>query len=719
MKTRPCFCPSFYLSSRATKSPGSELVNAAREISVSGDRRWRSWCGTLILLTGFAWCPLAARGATLSVPSASYPTVQAAYSNAVSGDTIEIQPGLYLEVPPTLFTGSKQVFFVPAGGRAIVAPNTPPTNDEFTNAFLLSGSSPIAYGANYAATMNLWDPLPASAQSVPAHFGRSVWWSWTAPSNGLVVATTFGSDFSAVLDVFEATGGGPALLPAWDREWYRPNELGFQAYAGTAYAILTGGDMADYGEITLQLSYIAPPPNDNFTNAFVIPEDGGVIAGTSLGATHEPPWEPGHAGSPASNSVWFRWTAPLSNNVAPYPVKISTVGSDFDTALAVYTNGPPGQLALVAANDNRATNAFDSRVSFTVVPGAVYYLAVDGGATATTLRDRFGNYLLRLDPSLVDLRVPTNPPVIDPQTRTATFSGQLDVRNYGLAATAPLQVRLVARAAPDLPGIHRAPVAETNLLTLSIDTGLHPNEARAFFFTVTCPAPQVTAQKTNLWGVFALLDEEFGGGQVVIDLDFLGYGDLPETSPPILSWGPGRPLPPALAASEVNDVGAYGLEGPPWVTERSINQFFFLVQLSSGPTTSQTNGTWSASPLPAGVSIDASGLLKVNLLAGSTSLTLSGSFSLGGRYFPQRSAVLSLYKQPRLSASRAPGQGAVFLRVDDDTGLTYSLESNSTLTSTNWQFVQTVKVANPNSPPVITLPAGPAGRNFFRLRATP
>lgn len=645
-------------------------------------------------------------------------SVLAAYTNAAPGDTIEIQPGLYLEAAPVLFGAGKPVLLQPAGGRVIIAPNTPPANDEFANAWVLSGPAPTTCGANYSATRNDQDYLPESAQSIPAHFGKSVWWRWTSPSNGLVVATTFGSDFSAVLDVFLSTAAGPIQMANNDREWYRPNEIGFRATANTDYGILVGGDNADYGAITLQLSYVAKPANDDFTNAFVIPAQGAVISGTSLGATAELPNEPAHIGQPARYSVWFAWTAPLSNAAMNYPVRVSTVGSDFDTALAVYTNDALGTLALVASNDDRIVQQdFAGLLSFTAIPGTTYHIALDGGANAPAARDASGNYLLQLDPSLVELRVPNE---LNRQTDTDPFLGTIMLKNRGLVSTAPLQVRIVARAASDLPGIHRAPIAETNLQTFSLPDGLKSGvTGPPLALNAVCPGPLATAGKTNLWGVFALLDEQFGGGWLLIDSAFIGYGFIPENGPPILSWGPGRPLPPGVAPSEINDVGSYGLEGPPWVTDQSINQFFFLVQLSSSATRSQTAGVWSAAPLPPGASLNSNGVLQVGQLARSTNLTIAGSFSLRGQAYPQRSAVVSLYRRPQLVATLDRATGQVGLRLVDDTRLTYALEAKQSLSSTNWGLVQTITVTNPNSPPVIWIPSGAPLKNFFRLRANP
>src|SRR5438552_3144145 len=80
----------------------------------------------------------------------------------------------------------------------------------------------------------------------------------------------------------------------------------------------------------------SPPCNDIFTNARVIVGDSGIIIGGNIGATNEPSepvhWQPVNA-PPRTNgaSIWYRWTAPNDGLVT-----FDTVGSAFDTVLAVY-----------------------------------------------------------------------------------------------------------------------------------------------------------------------------------------------------------------------------------------------------------------------------------------------------------------------------------------------------------------------------------------------
>jgi hypothetical protein len=116
----------------------------------------------------------------------------------------------------------------------------------------------------------------------------------------------------------------------------------------------------------------AAPANDLFAQAQMISGPSGTVTGHNINATAEL-GEPGHAGSPAANSVWYRWTAPATGLYS-----FSSVGSNFDTRLAVYTGGPVSNLTEVASNDD--TTAFDptSRMVFSAVSGTEYFLAVDG-----------------------------------------------------------------------------------------------------------------------------------------------------------------------------------------------------------------------------------------------------------------------------------------------------------------------------------------------------
>jgi len=83
----------------------------------------------------------------------------------------------------------------------------PPANDNFASAQALSGSSLSVSGTNVEATKQTGEPQHAGDPG-----GRSVWYTWTAPSTGAFKVDTCGSDFDTLLGVY--TGGAVNALTA-------------------------------------------------------------------------------------------------------------------------------------------------------------------------------------------------------------------------------------------------------------------------------------------------------------------------------------------------------------------------------------------------------------------------------------------------------------------------------------------------------------------------
>ena len=87
--------------------------------------------------------------------------------------------------------------------------------------------------------------------------------------------------------------------------------------------------------------------NDNFANPQFIGGVSGLAYGSDVGATKEP-GEPNHAaGNAGGSSIWYQWSAPAGGTVT-----LDTLGSDFDTMLAVYTGSAYGALTTIASNDD-------------------------------------------------------------------------------------------------------------------------------------------------------------------------------------------------------------------------------------------------------------------------------------------------------------------------------------------------------------------------------
>ena len=156
------------------------------------------------------------------------------------------------------------------------------------------------------------------------------------------------------------------------------------------------------------------PANDNFSNAFTLVGDSISVTGSNIDATGEF-GEPNHAGVNFDdfdvNSVWWTWTAP-ENGLAV----IDTIGSSYDTSLAVYTGFQLNNLLELDSNDD--TFGLQSQVSFAAIAGETYQIAVDG------FSDSQGDIVLNLDLTIPTSDLPPVPgKVADFGFESGTFSG--------------------------------------------------------------------------------------------------------------------------------------------------------------------------------------------------------------------------------------------------------------------------------------------------------
>ena len=254
-----------------------------------------------------------------------------------------------------------------------------PANDDFATAATLSGLPANATGTNVDATTESGEPDHAGYSG-----GHSVWWSWTAPSDGAVTVDTCASDFDTVLAIYTGSEVN-ALTPvasnryAFDSCGIDPSKLSFEATDGQVYKIaIASAGREETGNIALALYRTPPPPNDDFANAAALTENEneGIWTGnfTNAGASKEA-GEPNHAGDAGGHSVWFTWTAPRSGLV-----RFGTcgAGNTLDSLLAVYTGASVESLTPVASNHDRC-----SPVSFRPEAGRTYHIAVDGAGGVT------------------------------------------------------------------------------------------------------------------------------------------------------------------------------------------------------------------------------------------------------------------------------------------------------------------------------------------------
>ncbi|HVU16338.1 MAG TPA: FG-GAP-like repeat-containing protein [Candidatus Didemnitutus sp.] len=137
-----------------------------------------------------------------------------------------------------------------------------PANNNFANAITitLTNNAATVTGFNCNATKESGEPNHAGDAG-----GRSVWWKWTAPSNGNVSLDTNNSVFDTLLGVYTGSAVG-SLTTIASNDDVNPgiiqhSALTFTAKGGTTYYFAvdgfddTTGPGADSGLITLNLAF--------------------------------------------------------------------------------------------------------------------------------------------------------------------------------------------------------------------------------------------------------------------------------------------------------------------------------------------------------------------------------------------------------------------------------------------------------------------------------
>jgi len=276
-----------------------------------------------------------------------------------------------------------------------------PVNDDFYNAIEIVNFNEASVVTNIVATIEPGEP---------SHFGaygpyRSVWWKGTASSNGIITVRTLGSDFDTVLAMYSGNSLTSLNQIASNDDFYgKRSQISTNIFAGeTYYFAVDGYDETESGKVVLSYDFVAtvitqqPPENSNFDNSTSLINFSGTVFGTNVDAPMEP-GEPPHAGNGGPfHSVWWEWIAP-SNGI----FEIDTVGSDFDTVLAVYTGATVYTLTEIASNNDEPVNSANktktvppqSQLSFSAIKDTVYKIVVDG-ATATDVGNIMFNFALK------------------------------------------------------------------------------------------------------------------------------------------------------------------------------------------------------------------------------------------------------------------------------------------------------------------------------------
>jgi hypothetical protein len=257
-----------------------------------------------------------------------------------------------------------------------------PINDDFADALVFTSDPQVIRANNVHATSQPGEPLHAG------HNSRSIWFRYTASVSGTTVFTSSSSTIDTTLAVYTGTSVN-ALSLVGQNDDAAPGTLTsrvqIEAVAGTTYHIAIAGKNGATGYI--RASVAGPPKEDALANATSLPSFPFTFLSNNTNASREA-GEPLHAGRPGGGSLWLKFAA-SDYNLANRRIVLTTRNSDFDTLLAVYRSTSPTpaftDLIPVASNDDAPYGNTRSEVSFTVIPGNHYFIAIDGknGARGT------------------------------------------------------------------------------------------------------------------------------------------------------------------------------------------------------------------------------------------------------------------------------------------------------------------------------------------------
>jgi sugar lactone lactonase YvrE len=264
---------------------------------------------------------------------------------------------------------------------------------------------------------------------------RSLWWTWTAPASGIYRVNTFSSEVDTLLAVYADSPviNSAALVAANDDAPLNSpaSEVKFRAGRGRTYRFAVASKSGATGTVALSVEFESAAEdaasNDAFDLRTVMSGDRWQTDASNLFATSELD-EPLHATGRSGASLWWEWTAPAGGLV-----ELSTVGSDIDTVLAVYTRATPLALATLRTagrnDDDPRGGTLSSRVLFMAAPGVTYYIAVAGFEGQT------GPLRLALNLGAQQAETPVNDNYAD-AILIGGESGFIDGHNYGATSQA-------------------------------------------------------------------------------------------------------------------------------------------------------------------------------------------------------------------------------------------------------------------------------------------
>ena len=233
-------------------------------------------------------------------------------------------------------------------GSGIRPETARPANDDFANASVIADEEGTAALDLLHATPEPGEPKFDSRGGRPA---GSVWYSWTAPSDGAFrfQVPALAADYSDRDDVARNDrihvfqGDRIATLrevasSLWQADFFAEKDLTYHVRV----ASFSRGAAMD-----LRWSPGGRPANDDFAQATALDGESGRVEGSSVGAT----LQAGESFGAAAATTWYRWTAPTDGAwlfVVPSPKQVLVFEGNSVSTLRLLSERPYANAYLVA-----------------------------------------------------------------------------------------------------------------------------------------------------------------------------------------------------------------------------------------------------------------------------------------------------------------------------------------------------------------------------------
>jgi hypothetical protein len=261
----------------------------------------------------------------------------------------------------------------PGGSLVITATLTnPPANDT------CAGAIPLTNGVTNVMDTTYATEIGDAISGCGAGIGHGVWFTLAGFTGQQVTIGTCGSSYATDLLVYTNTCGSlgtPFTCSSGNNPFNCAGNLAgvsFIAPTNTTYYILASGVGTGAGTLKI-VANLPPPTNDMCSGAIAMTNGVTYSTNTTYAASIGDP-VPSCVPS-FGRGVWYSYTPAVSG-----PMGVTTCGSSFQTALAVYTGtcGSPTEVACSQNSGAYCASGYNADLNFYGMAGTNYYILAGG-----------------------------------------------------------------------------------------------------------------------------------------------------------------------------------------------------------------------------------------------------------------------------------------------------------------------------------------------------